>query len=321
MMMKSNQLISLIKKHQVFLLSTHQNPDPDALCSELACAHFLKALGKTVKIINAEKFPPRFSFLPNKSWIQSFRKGEKVSYDAAIILDCGDFDRIDYVKALIDRKKPIINIDHHVTNTNFGTFNFVNPKAASTTEVLYDLIKSAGVKLNDQMAYHLYAGIMTDTGSFRYENTTPQTHQIAAYLCGYKISADKIYKDIYDSIPAQDLKMAAQIIGNMDLMYDGKAIILELYKKDIAKFSKELDLRDVLFKFLRMIKGVEVVIIFTEVNKKQTRANFRSSRYVDVAQLASLFGGGGHRRASGCMMNDSIKVFRQKVQNYLKKVI
>ncbi len=319
--MTTNNLISLIKKHKVFLLSTHQNPDPDALCSELACAHLLKALGKTVKIVNAEKLAHRFSFLHNKGWIQTYKPGQKVSYDAAIILDCGDLDRIDVVKSLIDPKKPLINIDHHITNTNFGTLNYVKPKGASTTEVLYEIIQAAKVSLNDQLAYHLYAGIMTDTGSFRYENTTPHTLRIVSHLREFKFSADQLYKDIYESAPAQDLQRAAQIIGNMDLLFSGKAIALSLYKKDMRKFSEDLDVRDTLFRFLRIIKGVETIVIFTEVDKNKTRVNFRSSKYVDVARIASLFGGGGHRRASGCVVNESVLKARAKVLNEIKKVI
>lgn len=319
--MNPSKLLEEIKKHKTFLLTTHQNPDPDALCSELACAIFLKKLGKKVYIVNADEFPVRFSFLPNQTWIKTFKKGARIKYDAAIILDCGDLARIDRVQELIDPAKPIFNIDHHVTNTRFGQLNWVNPKASSTTEVLFEIIKRAGVPLNDELAYHLYTGIMTDTGSFRFENATATTLQIVAELRKFTFSADQIYKDVYESMPVKDLKMAAQIVGNMDLLFSGKVIALELRKKDLAEFSKQVDVRDTLFKFLRMIKGVEVVVIFTEVKSNQTRINFRSSSYVDVARVASFFGGGGHIRASGGMIDASIPQARIKVLKEIRKVL
>ncbi len=319
--MNLSKLLAEIKKHKTFLITTHHNPDPDALCSELACAIFLKKLGKTVHIVNAEEFPVRFSFLPNHAWIKSFKKGSSIKYDAAIILDCGDLDRIDRVKELIDPVKPVLNIDHHITNKHFGQINWVKPEASSTTEVLFDIIKFAQVPLNDDLAYHLYTGMMTDTGSFRFENTTAHTLHIAAALKEYKFSADQIYKDVYESMPVKDLKMAAQIVGNMELLYSQRVIALELRKKDLAKFSKYIDLRDTLFKLLRMIKGVEVIVIFTELNKNQTRINFRSSSYVDVARIAELFNGGGHIRASGAMMDAPIPQTRIKVLKQIGKVL
>ncbi len=319
--MNPSKLLEEIRKHKTFLLTTHQNPDPDALCSELACAIFLKKLGKEVYIINAEEIPVRFSFLPHKAWIKTFKKGTRIKYDVAIVLDCGDLDRIGRVKELIDPAKPLINLDHHITNTYFGQMNWVKPSASSTTEVLFEIIKLAKVPLNDDMAYHLYTGMMTDTGSFCFENVTSTTLQVASELRKFKFSPSQIYKNIYESMPVKDLKMAAQIVGDMDLLFSGQVIALELRKKDLAKFSKNIDVRDTLFKFLRMIKGVEVIVIFTEVKKNQTRINFRSSSYVDVASIAAVFSGGGHIRASGGMMDASISQTRMKVLKQIRKAL
>ena len=184
--MSMKNIIQTIKANKRFLISAHVNPDPDALCSELAVAIFLRSLGKTVSIVNHQTVPKRFHFLPGVGSIKNYWKNRKVNYDVAIIVDCGDLGRIGKVQDLIQDDKVLINIDHHITNDSFGTLNCVEPNASSTCEVLYELITQAKGKLTKNLATHLYTGIMTDTGSFRYENTTARTHAIVSELMKFK---------------------------------------------------------------------------------------------------------------------------------------
>ena len=319
--MNTGKVLSAIKKAKVFLISTHQNPDPDALCSELAVSIFLRQLGKKVHIVNTEDVPKRFLFLPQVKQIKAYKPTIKIDYDAALILDCGDLDRIEKVQNLLHPKKTIINIDHHITNTQFGHINLVKEKASSTCEVLFELIREAKGKLTDDLAYHLYTGIMTDTGSFRYENTSAYTHQVAAELRHYHFNADDIYRQIYESVPLNNLLEASKVISQMEHYFGGKAIFLKLYDKEVKKFSEDMDLRDTLFKFLRLIKGVEVFVILTEIKKNETRVNFRSAHYVDVAHIASHFGGGGHKRASGCVVNADMNQAQKEVLKVVRKAI
>jgi bifunctional oligoribonuclease and PAP phosphatase NrnA len=318
--MSFNKVLSVIRRNKTFLLSTHVNPDPDALCSELALAMFLRNLGKKVVIVNEALVPEHLNFLPKAEWVKALRPKLKLSFDVAMIVDCGDLDRIGKVQELLKPETFIVNIDHHVTNTYFGSVNLVNA-SASTTEILYELFKKSKELITDDMAYHLYAGIMTDTGSFRYENTTAKTHYIASELRKYHFSSDEIYRDIYEHIPLADLKETANIISQMEILFSGKAVCLKLYKKNLAKFSKEFDLRDTLFKFLRMIKGLEVFVILTEIDKNNTRVNFRSSSYIDVAKIALHFGGGGHKRASGCVVDKNMVVSKNLIMKEVGKVI
>ncbi len=317
--MSSQKIISLIKKNKVFLISTHVNPDPDALCSELALAEYLKVLGKKVFIVNEDTVPQRLSFLPGTKKIQKYKKNKIVPYDIAIIVDCGDLDRIGKVKDCLKGNKPIVNIDHHITNDMFGHVNLLKPKASSTGEVLYEFFKEAKFKLNRNVALCLYAGIMTDTGSFRYENTTAHTHAIVADLMRFDFSANDLYQKLYDIIPLDDLKAFTQVITHFEALFGGRVVLVELNKKVLAKFSEAFDLRDAIFKFLRSIQGVEVIAIFTEVARNKTRINLRSTNKVDVAKLANIFGGGGHKRASGCMIGGNIYKARQDFLKQLKK--
>ncbi len=318
--MSSKAILAAIKRNKTFLITTHVNPDIDALASELVMALYLKSQGKKVYVINAGKVASMYLFLPYVRLIKKF-SGQKIDYDAAVILDCGDLDRIDTVKKTIDQRKIIINIDHHITNDDFGDFNLVKSRASSTSEILYDFLKEAKFKLTKETAVLLYTGIMTDTGSFRYDNTAAHTHAIVSELLKFRFSVDRLYKQIYETIPLADLKKFAKLISSFEMSHKGKVASIELSQSTVSRFSGNFDLRDKIFSFLRGIKGIEVIAIFTEGGKKLTRINFRSQEKVDVAKLASLFNGGGHKKASGCRFRGSLKSAKQKIFSQLKKIV
>lgn len=319
--MSMKAILRTIRNNKRFLISTHVNPDPDALCSELALADALRALGKTVTIVNHQAVPRRFMFLPGAKSIKNFWKNRSVSYDVAIIVDCGELDRIGKVTELLRKDAKTVNIDHHVTNDRFGHLNLVQQNASSTCEVLYELFCKGRFKINDRMAVNLYVGIMTDTGSFRYENTTARTHAITAELMKHKVSAPDLYRHLYETISFKDLKEFTAVVNRFDDYYNKKVACVELRKKVLAKFSGDFDLRDTIFKFLRTIKGVEVFVILTEIGRSKTRVNLRSSRSFDVAKLAAHFGGGGHRRASGCVVERTMLSAKREVLKRIKKAL
>ncbi len=305
------KVLSALRKHKSFLLSTHVNPDPDALGSELSMAIFLRAMGKTVHIVNEEPAPQRLAFLPQARLVKGYAQSRNVVCDAAIVLDCGELDRIGKVQKLIAPETFVINIDHHVTNDFFGDINLVEHKASSTAEVLYLLFKEAGHALTKDLAFNLYVGLMTDTGSFRFENTTARTHAICADLMRFDFSVTDIYRRVYASIPYKDLKEFTKLISRFDVLYGGRVVCIELSRKILSRFSEQFDLRDTIFQFLRAMHGVDVFVIFTEVGPKKTRINLRSSSKFDVAKLASEFQGGGHKRASGCSIDKGMKAARE----------
>jgi len=319
--MSQTKIIKAIENNISFLISTHENPDPDALCSELALACFLKGKGKKVTIVNNERVPNRFHFFPDALSVKPYRNDLKVLYDAAIVVDCGELSRVGKVINLIQKDKLLINIDHHITNDSFGDINLVQNRASSTAEVLYDLMNENNFRMNKKLAILLYLGIMTDTGSFRYENTTEHTHSIAAALMKFDISADKLYRKIYETIPLNDLKLFTKVISGFRSLSNGKITCVQLLRSRVKDFSEKFDLRDAIFRFLRSIEGVEVVVIFTEVSKNETKVNFRSSGKVDVAKIAHHFGGGGHRQASGCLVRDNVKNTMNKALKQIRNVL
>jgi len=316
----SQKILKTIQDNGTFLLSTHVNPDADGLSSELALALYLKSLGKKVHVINADKPLGMYSFLPRKHLLEEFRFA-RIPYDAAIILDCGDLDRIGSVQSILSEEKILINIDHHITNDFFGDINLVDAKASSTAEVLFNLFMEAKFKLTKELAVLLYIGIMTDTGCFRYDNTTAHTHAVISQLMQFKFSVSQWYKKIYENVPFHDFELFNKVVRHFAVTHEGRVASLVLHKNILRGFSEEFDLKDKIFTFLRAIIGIEVIIIFTESKQKETRVNFRSQGAVDVAKLASRYKGGGHKKASGCLLAGSVEQSQQRIFSDLEKIL
>ncbi|MEW5895126.1 MAG: bifunctional oligoribonuclease/PAP phosphatase NrnA [Candidatus Omnitrophota bacterium] len=314
-------LLEKLRKYDTFLISTHVNPDPDALASMAAMGLHLEGLGKVIHLISEAPVPERFLFLPKMDKIRSLKEIKRVNYDAAIITDAGDLERIGDVCNLLNKDKPIINIDHHITNTDFGDINYVLSDYSSTCEVIFWLLKKDRALFTKELAELLYVGAMTDTGSFRYTNTTSRTHRMIAELMKFPIDANGLYKKIYEQVPLTDLKYFTRVVSEFDALCDGRLICVDLPKKIVRKFSEQFDLRDKLFGYLRTIEGVEVLVIFTEENEHVTRVNFRAQGGVDVARIASKFQGGGHSKASGCVIAGNIKTAHRKVLPVVKEAI
>lgn len=318
-----DRVIQAIAAQKTFLVTTHVNPDPDALGSQLAMGIFLHTLGKKVCFVNEEVVPKRFLFLPRASQIKTAAAVKSINFDVAIILDCGELNRIGKVRHLIPPGKKIINVDHHITNDYFGDLNLVQPKACSTAEILYTLFLKANHRLTKDLAFNLYMGLMTDTGSFRFENTTARTHQICADLMRFHFSVTDAYRRVYASIPQKDLKEFTKLISRFDILFNGQVVIIKLSRKILSRFSEQFDLRDTIFQFLRSMGGIDIFVILTEIGPTKTRINLRSTEKFNVATLAKDFQGGGHQRASGCTIEKSMKeaqkIFISRMAEYLRR--
>ena len=299
-------VLKLIGRHQKFLVTTHHNPDADAVASALSMSLFLKGLGKKVTVLNEDDCPQWLKFLPGTSMFKKACTVKKMDYEAAIVLDCADFRRMGGVKDLLIEGKPLVNIDHHVTNDHFGTVNVVQSKASSTCEMVFDLLKEAKYPLNRNLALLLYSGIMTDTGSFRFENTSVHSHAVAEELMTFKFSAAEMYDRLYVGIPVSDMKLFTEVIHHAQLLDGSRIYCVSMSKKVVNGFSKAFDLNEKLFSFLRSVDGIEVVVILTELRPKEIKVNLRSQKSFDVSVLAQQFDGGGHKKAAGCKIYEPL---------------
>jgi phosphoesterase RecJ-like protein len=315
------EVIACIKKHRRFLISAHTNPEGDALGSELAFYRLVKALKKEAYVVNEDKVPLEYGFFPDIDKIRLFNgDARKIDFDCFVLLDCSDKERCGEVGSLAGPDKAVLNIDHHISNRYFGKVNWVEPYASSASEMVYRLFKSMRIPIDKKSALLLYVGIMTDTGSFRYSNTSAFTHLAAADLMRQGLDVRQIYKSVYENIPYRDMKLLSGILPGMKRQAQGKVVWFKI-KREVYRGKKvTFDLSEHILSFARAVKGIEVAVIFKENlgNKNEVRINFRSQGKVDVNKVASFFGGGGHKSAAGCTVSGNIDDICRRVLARIK---
>lgn len=307
-----SKIVQKIRNNKSFLITAHVGLEGDALGSELAMYALLRKLRKRVAIYNNDHTPQTYNFLPYSGVIKNNLKEDK--FDVAMVLDCSDSSRTGKVKDYLSRVGCIVNIDHHISNTFFGDINFIEPKASSTAQMLYKLCERLKI-MDKKIALCLYTGIFTDTGNFTYANTSKETHRVVANLIHYNVSPRVIYDNIHSLCDCRDLRSIAKIVSNLKLDSSGKicwAIIRHWQEKDY-------DLTEVIFSIMRLLKDVEVLILFKKVEENKIRVNFRSRSYVDVNKIAQFFGGGGHKSASGTTVEDTLEGTEKKVISFVKR--
>ena len=313
-----NQVIRAIDTYSKFLITSHVGLEGDALGSELALSSLLRKLGKTVYIVNEDRVPQCYNFLPG---INKICRGlRRPDFQAAFIIDCADIERIGRVIHLVDRK-PIINIDHHLGNKNFGKINWVDPGASSIGEMIYTLFKLTQRKLDKDDATNIYTAILTDTGSFRYSNTTSHTLYICSQLLRSGINPVEIYSKIYENNSLQDAIYMARIISRISFAANNRIAWAEINKSEFKKLKGKQEIFDRIFDFAKSIKTVKVIVIFCQLNRGLVKLKFRSKSPVDVQRIAAVFGGGGHRFASGCLIKATLKEAKQAVFREIEQAL
>lgn len=315
--MDLKKAVDCIKKHNQFLITSHTNLEGDALGSQLAFYILLKKLGKIATIVNEDRLPAEYDFLPQKSSIKRFSNSltKRISFDCFVTLDCSDLRRCGEVYRINTSGAPILNIDHHISNRRFGDINWVEPDSSSCSEMIYKLYERLRIPLDREVALLLYVGMLTDTGSFRYANTSSFTHKAVSQLLKYNLSVPKIYKSIYENMSFQDMKLLARILPTMRRFAAGKVAWFQIRRNILKNKKSSFDLSESLLSFARAIKDVEVCVLFKENlgTKDEVRVNFRSQGKLDVNKIAQLFGGGGHKTASAATIKGDIGQIRRRV--------
>ena len=319
--MSIRRVKAAIKKFNKFLITSHINSEADAIGSQVAMASLLRKLGKVAVMLDDSPVPSLLQFIKGTEEI-SKEMPHDFDYQAVIILDSPDLTRIGRVNEYIKKDAVIINIDHHISNINFGKFNWVEPEFSSAGEMVYDLFKAFKVKIDMDDAIALYAAIMTDTGSFRYSNTSSKTHRIAAELIDIGVKPYEMHTKIYETSSVQDTNLLGESLQTMKLTEDGKIAWLWVTKEMLKKTKASLEGTEGIINFARSIGGVEIAVLFRETGTEdRVKASFRSKGKVDVNKLAGLFGGGGHPTASGCTVFGKIEDVEKKVLEKAKEML
>ncbi len=321
--MSLKKVIGQINKNKNFIITSHINLEADALGSQLAFWSLLKHLKKAALIVNKQKVPQEYNFLAGLKYIKRPKDIKNFKPDVLIVLDCADPGRCRDIIRLFSRVEIIINIDHHISNSKFGHVNWVDYKASSTVEMIYKLYKKMRIPLDKNKALWLYAGLMTDTGSFRYPNTTSLTHKIASCLLKYNLSVNKIYRNIYENLKFTDLKILSKILLTLQRDKSGGVIWFEIKRKFLKAVTNRVDLAEYVLNFGRLNNDAQVIILFKEdaIEESLIRVNLRSKDKIDVSKIAKIFGGGGHKNASGCTIKAKLPEAKFAVIQEIKKLI
>lgn len=307
-------VIEAIKEYKRFLITAHVNLEGDSLGSQLAMKALLDAMGKEAFIVDNDAVPEHYKFLPKANEVSN-KIDKGLAFDAAVILDCPTLRRIGKVRELVTKNKPIINIDHHISNEKFGSVNWVDPHASSAGEMVYRLFKKTGTPLTKEIALSLYIAILTDTGSFNYDNTSGVTHEIASELLGYGLEPAAVSESVYEKRSLEDIKLLALVLATIKVNERGDVAYLEITRKMISQTGADMYKSEGLVNYARSIDKVKVAIIFKEDAKELNKINvsFRSKGDLDVNGVASHFGGGGHIKASGCVIEGNLREVEEKV--------
>jgi phosphoesterase RecJ-like protein len=303
----------ILESDNIALIS-HLNPDGDALGSSLSVYNVIKSIGKNVKIVNMSDLPTYLDFLPNYDKVT---KNLPQNIDLMISFDCGSFDRLGIEK----KPKFLINIDHHISNTNYGDINLVE-KAASTSQIVFNILTFNNVKIDTETAICIYTALVTDTGNFQYESVTSEVFRVASELVKYGVKPEFISKMLYERDRLSRLRFIAKALDTLELFCDGRVGVVQVTDELMKKTGAIKDDTDGLVNMVRKLSNVEVSIMLREEENSDIKVSLRSKNYVDVSEIALKYGGGGHIRASGATIkNKSFDEIKQLLINDLKGIL
>ena len=296
-------VVEAIRSHDRFLVTTHENPDGDALGSILAMKLALEQLGKDafLYLSGIISLPSEYAFMDLGA------VSRELPADAAervvLALDCANERRLGPDPSFVERSPLVVDIDHHHDNSLFGQINLIVADASSTGEILYDLFGELGVELTPEIAEALYIALVTDTGRFQYTNTTPKALRIAAHLVEAGANVHQVFQDVYENVAFAKLKLLARALESARVYEGGRVIVADLERGDFAAAGAEEPFAEGIIDFLRSVEGAEIVALIREPptqNGPTRRVSLRTrGTGIDVSAIARKSGGGGHRQAAG----------------------
>lgn len=294
-------------------IASHSLPDGDCIGSTLALARGLRQRGAEVTAIIGDPLPEMYRFLAGGESI--LLPGQVTSLPPLlVVVDCTDLDRVqEGFKSWRSKVDCIINIDHHTSNTFFGDLNLVDEGAAATGELIYAILKEMGITIDAFMAGALYTALVTDTGSFQYENCRSETLRMAADLMDLGADMNLIRESLWENKPLLSLRLLAEVLPTLSLAYEGKVAWVVITREVMERLGAKPEHAEGLVNYPRSIAGVEVGLSFRELEPGLIKVGLRSKKVIDVNEIAALFGGGGHKRAAGCTIRSSLEEAVKKV--------
>ena len=307
--MTLDNIVDEIKKAENIVILTHEGPDGDAIGSSLGMYLALKQLGKEADVV-IPIHSKIYDYLPEIEKLKTIGKTEP--YDLAIALDCGDIKRLNGFSNYFEDAKTKIVIDHHAINTMFGDYNFVNPVAPATTEILVTLFEYLGVELTKEIGICLCTGIITDTGGLKYSNVTAETFEFMARFVNKGINVSQIFRKALELVSEERFNLTKIAVNRLELLENKKIAYTYITLEDQKNTNSQEGDHEGIVYFGRDIEGVEVSIFLRET-EKGIKASLRSNDYVNVADICLFFGGGGHIKAAGCTIQGTLEQAKEKI--------
>lgn len=314
------EIAGVLSASEKILIFPHVNMDGDALGSAAALCRGLRSIGKECYVLLEDEIPSNLAFLDKGYCTEDQNIIERA--DVSVCVDCGDTGRFEKRKEKFAQAPVSVCIDHHATTEFFCSFSYVDPKAAATGELIFRLLKAMGIEIGRDIAEPLYAAVSTDTGNFRYSNTTGETHLIAAELLDAGISAGDISIEIYENARIEKLLLEAAALRTMTTLSGGKGVIAYVTQEMLRETGARSDETEGIVQKLRSIAGVEVAALMKETDDGRIKVSMRSKKYVNVAEIAAEFSGGGHIRAAGCTfycgLSEAFDKLKEKITDCLE---
>lgn len=315
------QIRDVLLSQKCVAIISHNNPDGDTLGSQLALAAALSSAGVETMLLNNDTISEKYHFAAGNWQIQPYTEGLELP-EVVVFVDCANMELAGYSAghpALNGRM--IINIDHHASNKQYGTLNYVKADAAANCQNMYHVICALGVKITPEIATALYMGLSTDTGNFLFDNVTSETLRIAAELkdCGADTNALRL--NIYESSSHKRIALLKYILNDLHISRNGKYAWSKLHYDMMQELQPESTDIDGLINTIKDIDGVEVAMLFRGVGENKTKVSLRSKAWADVNAIANQFGGGGHVRAAGCSFDCAAEPAAEQLVPAVQKYI
>jgi len=317
------QITEALRTHQRFVVMSHLRPDGDATGCAVALALCLKEMGKEVAVWNHDGAMEKLRFLPGSELIQK-PPAEPLDFDVAIALDTSTQPRLGDCPAAVRSAKLWINIDHHISNTGYGNLVYIDSHAPAAGQIVFELIRAAGLPLTAAIAENLWTAIATDTGSFQYSNTTARTFEICAELISAGVNVGKISEHLFQTHPRSRLELLRALLNTMQFTCDGRVASFALTRATAAEVGAGPEDTEGLIDTLRGTEGVMVAVFFEEMEfpEGRIRVSMRSKdpRY-NVCKICAQFGGGGHVLAAGARVPGDLAAVEAKVLKAISDAI
>lgn len=315
-----DRILDLIKESESFCVVGHIRPDGDCVGSQLGLTMALQNLGKKVVCWNQDPIPRKLAFLDPKNLFHAPEPDRE--FDCVIATDSASLERLGIVAEHVQKRKVLINIDHHSSNTRYGDVNWVVPREPSTGELIFRLLKIAGWTISPVISDCLFTAVSTDTGSFQYSTTRPATYHVAGELVKRGANLAKICDEVYQSFPLSRVRLLKHVYNSFRLTAENRIAYFWLRQSDYEKAGADCTESEGLIDHVRAIEPVVVACVFEEISPRLIRISLRSkSDKVNVSDIAGLFGGGGHVAAAGARLEGTPLSVQRRVIAALKKAL